>query len=53
MENKSELGPKHICIGNHMISSGIWNKKKLISTSTGKFFLRLTKLHEPVGKIAP
>ena len=35
---------KHISIGNHMISSTIWNKQARVN-----FFLRLTKLHEPVG----
>ena len=38
-------GFSFVSIGNHMISSAIWkNKHKLI-------FQRLTKLHEPVGRV--
>ena len=34
-----------VCIGNHMISSAIWNKSARVN------FQRLTKLHEPVGRV--
>ena len=37
---------KFISIGNDMISSAIWNKKASVN-----FFQRLTKFHEPVGRV--
>ena len=34
-----------ICIGNHMISSAIWNKQARVN------FSKTNKLHEPVGRV--